>query len=141
MCISDCSVLDVGGWAGWGFESNCVPEEVNVASTNVLAKLPIFEKGPDEMYSDTISLEWRNQLLAYAIPALSPPAGHRSVVPQTSFDVQNTDMNAQKYKENGWCRKDDHFGDDWQHSDIQGVAYFYTHKVFDSFVEEGCLNQ
>ncbi len=125
------NVLYGSGWAGWGFESNCVPEEVNIASTNVLAKLPIFEKGPDEMYSDTISLEWRNKLLAYAIPALSQPVGLSS---QNNVFF-NCDMNDRETETYSWCRDDPSYQDDWLHSDIQNVAFFYTYMVFDDIVE------
>ena len=60
------------------------------------------------------------------------------------FGVISFDMNAAPFKPTNWPRsaarpESDDLGDNWLHSDIKDVAYFYTHKVFEKIVEVGGL--
>ncbi len=84
---------------------------------------------------NSIHVPLQNQLLAYAIPALSAPAGRTEFTHEER--MQNWDMNT--HKPDVWCRNHRIYGKRWLHSDIQNVGYFYTHGVFNSFVEQGDL--
>lgn len=71
----------------------------------------------------------RAKVLAESLPSLTFAAGSNSIA---SFTVRNFDMMNMK---NGWPRGNA----DWLHSDIRNVAYLYTYKVYDKFVELGGL--
>jgi len=130
------NILYGSGWAGWGFETNVTAEAVNAAPVSVLRDSPVFEHDPDEMFSSSITEPWVNLILAKGIPALSPPLGARSL-----NTVESIDMNDVRDipRPNNWCRDSPLYGAAWLHTDIQNVAYFFTHKVFDKIVEKGNL--
>ena len=126
------------GWAGWGFESNAVASAANAAPDAVLRFAPIFEHDPSGMFSSSIPKALQNHILAKGIPALSQPVGRTEMSKFSRYDgTRNFDMN--EMKPEGWCRKHDKYGMQWLHSDIQNAGYFYTHEVFESFVENGDL--
>ena len=83
-----------------------------------------------------------SRALAESLPALSFATGSNPV------DVavrENFNMNDEsEIKINGWpesrlAREPGERG--WMHSDIRAVAYLYTYKVFDRFIELGGLDQ
>ena len=127
------NVLYGSGWCGWGLESNVVASVANAASTNVLQAAPIFEEGPSGMYTNSIPAALRNEILAYGIPALSAPVG------RTALNIVNKDYDMNLHKPSLWCRNHQDYGNNWLHSDIQNIAYYYTFRVFDEFVNEGVL--
>lgn len=53
--------------------------------------------------------------------------------------LKNGDVcNGASFKTNGWGRKDkEPFHLDWMHGDMKDMAYFYIHKLYDSFLEKG----
>ena len=85
-----------------------------------------------------------SRALAESLPALSFATGSNPVDvfdPQVSGDPdRNFNMDSDAIKINGWpeSRGDN---EDWLHSDIRRVAYLYTYKVFDRFIELGGLDQ
>ena len=125
------------GWAGWGFESNAVASVANAAPDAVLREKPIFEHDPSGMFSGSIPQPLQNHILAKGIPALSVPVGRRKLADKVKGG--NFDMNAMKPEDVRWCRNHRDYEDRWLHSDIQNAGYFYTFKVFGSFVNEGEL--
>ena len=135
-------------WSGWGFrmhesgyrmwypqQANAV-QDVSVFSTNM-----VFNPYPSSIMNPSQSRLEIDSHLAQGIPALSPPTG------RTRFRddlIQSIDMNTLAFKPNGWPRPpaavgSDDLGDNWLHSDIKDVAYYYTHKVFQKIVEVGGL--
>ena len=84
-----------------------------------------------------------SRALAESLPALSFATGSNRV----GGDVvrENFNMNDERViKINGWpesrlAREPGERG--WMHSDIRAVAYLYTYKVFDRFIELGGLDQ
>ena len=131
------NILYGSGWAGWGFESNVVVSAANAAPDAVLRSAPIFEHDPSGMFSSSIPKALQNHILVKGIPALSEPVGRTNLADKVKGG--NFDMNAMKPEDERWCRKHRTYEDRWLHSDIQNVGYFYTHKVFDSFVDKGGL--
>ncbi len=78
----------------------------------------------------------RNELLAVAIPALSPAAG-KTV---TGVPDRNRNMNVDFKPTNGdWGRDGMPYYKRWLHSDMKVMAYLYTHLLFDKLVDEGDL--
>ena len=117
-------------WCGWGFAMENDQRKYDAATANamqpdVLAISPVFPLNPAGMNSPTISGDFLNELLAKGIPALSPPCGAGSVSGLAG-------QNMAGFQSNGWGREND---DDWLHSDIKNMAYYYTYRLFDKFLE------
>jgi hypothetical protein len=85
---------------------------------------------------------YRNRILSDAIPALTLPVGAN---PVPALDVIHRNFDMQALYENGWPsgRPARSVGEpasgEWHHSDFQQVAYTFTHKLFDDFVNFGLL--
>jgi hypothetical protein len=75
----------------------------------------------------------RNTLLSQAFPSRTLPVGSHEV---RRFGDRNLNMNTSAFQ-SGWPRTDT----DWHHSDMREVAYLFTYKLFDKFVELGGLKQ
>ncbi len=93
----------------------------------------VFNNCPPIMNSQTISLEDRNHLLAYAIPALSASAGSAQVGGNNVFTEEK---NMILYKDDSkWPRNLDFVLNDsgiiWCHSDFILVPHFNTYGLFD----------
>ena len=72
-------------------DAPCVSaDDANAVSTNVLAAVPAFRQNPPTLFSSTIAQSDRDELLAKAIPALSPPIGATAIAEPVAF---NYDMN------------------------------------------------
>jgi hypothetical protein len=131
--------------AGWGFEKKKVGDylypfysasQANAEDPQTFTTMPVFRWNPQVMFANTISQTNKNMLLSKAIPALSIPAGDRTL---TSIALEkNIDMNIMG-RPNGWGRTHDTYGTRWLHSDLKNVAYFYVHPLFTKFVEKGEL--
>ena len=125
------------GWAGWGFETNMAASVANSLSETQLRDSPVFRHSPAAMFTNHISQASQNAILVKGIPALSRPMG---IVPCGNTNpLRNVNMNT--LKQNGWCRVDSAYSDNWLHSDIQNTAYYFTHQLFDVLVNTGGLNQ
>jgi len=143
-------------WAGWGKFGGTYgspptlyyPTAVsaNAASTNQMIVTPVFGHEPWGMHFPTIAKPLQNEILARGIPALSMAMGGRSIAPLGTS--KNFDMNAdpENFRPNGWVannyRTKDENGNDtkyfrWLHSELMYVAYFYTFKLYEQFVEQG----
>ncbi len=101
---------------------------------------PIFEHDPDEMFSASISTNMQNSILAKGIPALSRATG----VEDQFNPSRNRSTNTQTYmmspdQEGYWCRSGGDWESRWLHSDIQNLAFFFTHHVFDQLATKGVL--
>lgn len=136
------------GWSGWGFRKNALgfkvwsADEANaVVDLSVFATNTVFSPCPESILNPNASRLETDFHLAQGIPALSPPTGATDL---NDFGVISFDMNAAPFKPTNWPRsaarpESDDLGDNWLHSDIKDVAYFYTHKVFEKIVEVGGL--
>ena len=124
-------------WCGWGFameqqtvngETRLVRKytsnEANQLPISTLQTEPVFYLNPSGMNSAVISQNLQNELLAKGIPALSPPCGAGSV----NGIAGDYDMTTQKM--NGWGRD----GNQWLHSDVKNMAYYYVYKIFDDLL-------
>ncbi len=143
-------------WAGWTFAEHMEtvsldpPEHRMVrdytaaaanatAATNPLAfaEAPVFRRNPSGMFTNSIPAALRNELLASAIPALSPAAGKTQM---DSLGDNNVNMNtACKPEGVVWPSRGEPYYRRWLHSDMKNMAYFYAHKLFFKLVMEGEL--
>ena len=107
FCMSDAFVKDLLVCCHPLFTSF---NDVRMASTNVLA------------FADA---ELRAKMLGDAIPAESFAAGRNPT------DGVSENYNMQSELPNGWPRS----GNDWQHSDIKNVSYYYVYKLFEKLLK------
>ena len=56
---------------------------------------------------------------------------------KTLFFVSVSIVLAGVSRPNGWGRDDERYETRWLHSDLMYMAYFYTYKLYEIFVEEG----
>ena len=147
--------------AGWGFEYLINGQWMNVVSTwsgvsgpgfwcsnpnsafhesillTELGEHPVFRRNPSAMFSSNLTFAARNEILAKGLPALSPAAGKTAIPYLTSS--KNFNMNTAFKPDNGaWGRGDNHmYKKRWLHSDMEDMAFFYTHKLFEKLVKLG----
>jgi hypothetical protein len=87
------------------------------------------------------SLHVKNEHLAKGVPALSPAIGRTMLGTLPNPTQRNFDMNNVFKPDAGisWPRNSGDYADQWCHSDMKDVAFFYTHKLFKRLVDEGIL--
>lgn len=119
---------------GWGAFNGNNPSEIYVNAD------PSLFTGPDwimGLYTPTggsaIAADplKHNQLLAEAIPALSPPAGQQPIL---EIPERNYAMPILYAEEANWPRPFSTGLPPWLHSDIRDVAYAHTFKLFNEIV-------
>lgn len=73
--------------------------------------------------------------LAKYVPAISSPMGGVS-----TFDNADRcfNLNSSAYRD-GWGRSHNVYGQNWLHSDIKDMAYFYVYPLYDELIEKGSL--
>lgn len=147
------AMLDPAGtsWAGWGFSENghyggnlrlapYTAYAANIATPSQLTQDPVFVHSPNALFQSTIAVEERNTLLAKGFPALSGATGRIALNSLPTPDQRNIDMNTVfKPDGNAWGRSGVPYYQRWLHSDMNDMAFFYTHKLFEKLVEEGGL--
>ncbi len=88
-----------------------------------LGEHPVFLRSSPAMFSNTISADDRNAILAKGIPALSPAAGKTAIPSLTSS--KNFNMNTAFKPDSGaWGRTGGDYGVRWLHSDMKDMAFF-----------------
>jgi isopenicillin N synthase-like dioxygenase len=101
----------------------------------------------DDLFNDDIAVsntaveDYKDHVLAVALPALSHAAG--SVVLEVGNIPQvNTDMNTE-LKTVGWPaeRGSEDVEKNWRHSDAKDISYRYVYRLYDTWVEKGNLNK
>ena len=133
-------------WAGWGIRHSMpnwndpfyTPAQANtIATTNKwhFRDMPVFQDTPIFMFTNTIPLVRRTQILAKGIPALSLAAGC-TFVPTV---LQNMDLESFQIPD-FWGRPEQHYYQTrWLHSDIKDMAYPFVHAAFDAIVQTGSM--
>ena len=131
-------------YMGWGFNLEYNPHlsasDANSLLTDngQLKTKPFFAKSAPnngQLFTNSdIAYDVINELLAYALPALTTPAGgwHGDQISRNS-DIAVLDMNSRK--SSNWPRDKA----TWQHSDIKDVSIPYIYQVVDELVIKGAL--
>jgi len=86
------------------------------------------------MFSSSITPEDRNEILAKGLPALSPAAGKTAIFAENRAFNMNS---AFKPDADAWGRSGEPYQKRWLHNDMENMAFFYTHKLFEKLVELG----
>jgi hypothetical protein len=84
---------------------------------------------------------YRNRILADAIPCRTLPVGANPVPRLTRVNEDDKNIDMKTELENGWpqSRFSTTEGNKWHHGDYVSVAYTFTYKLFDDFVNFGNL--
>lgn len=132
---------------GWGFHywpvQGAYPDDVefvrySAATVSVMVtngsitNNPVFNRGAAELLNPNASLADQRLALAKHVPAISTAMGRTPGLKNKSW---NFDLNSSVYK-NGWGRSHEVYEDDWQHSDMKDMAYFYVYKLYDEIVNQ-----
>ena len=135
-------------WSGWGFKENALgvkkwsAQEANaITDARVFSTNTVFNPYPISITNAVASRLEIDSHLTQGIPALSPPTGRTDL---SHKGIPSYDMNGSQIKATTWPREpasigSDDLGDNWLHSDLKNVAYFYTHRLFQKIVEVGGL--
>ena len=134
-----------GGWGFyWWMESSGgedYPVYYSAATTSVMVANGSITNNPVFYYPGT-QMDNRNATqdniwfaLAEYVPAVSSPVGGNSTAPA---QVENHDLNGNPYR-SGWGRNDDIYLENWFHSDMKDMAYFYVYPLYDELKTKGSL--
>ena len=134
-----------GGWGFyWWMESNGgdeYPVRYSAATTSVMVANGSITNNPVFYYPGT-QMDNRNATqddiwyaLAKYVPAVSSPVGGNSTTPA---QLENHDLNDASYR-NGWGRSHKIYLDNWFHSDMKDMAYFYVYPLYDELKTKGNL--
>ena len=134
-----------GGWGFyWWMESSGgedYPVYYSAATTSVMVANGSITNNPVFYYPGT-QMDNRNATqdniwfaLAEYVPAVSSPVGGNSTAPA---QVENHDLNGSPYR-SGWGRNDDVYLENWFHSDVKDMAYFYVYPLYDELKTKGSL--
>ncbi len=123
--------------AGWAFHSYALnsawfkvyspSEAANLVATGSITNNPVFKRSPAEMFQPTITQEKQDEIIAYAIPALSSAVGNTRIIDNS---INNFNLNDEDAYKNGWGRNHMQYGVRWLHSDMKDMAYYFTYKFF-----------
>ena len=142
------SFIGTTEWSGWGFKENILgvkkwsAQEANtVSDAMVFSTNTVFNPYPSSITNAVAMRFETDSHLTQGIPALSPPTGRTDL---SHKGIPSFDMNDAQIKTAAWPREpasigSDDLGDNWLHSDLKNVAYFYTHRLFQKIVEIGGL--
>ncbi len=134
-----------GGWGFyWWMESSGgedYPVYYSAATTSVMVANGSITNNPVFYYPGT-QMDNRNATqdniwfaLAEYVPAVSSPVGGNSTAPA---QVENHDLNGSPYR-SGWGRNDGVYLENWFHSDMKDMAYFYVYPLYDELKTKGSL--
>ena len=77
------------------------------------------------------NLLWQSGLTLLA-PAVSESTGS---VPTFESQSKFVNLNSSGYK-NGWGRSGNPYNDQWLHSDMKDMAYYYVYRLYDELVQK-----
>ena len=134
-----------GGWGFyWWMESNGgedYPVYYSAATTSIMVANGSITNNPVFYYPGT-QMDNRNATqdniwyaLAEYVPAISSPVGGTDVVARK---IPCYDLNTSKYRD-GWGRNDNVYQQNWFHSDMKDMAYFYVYPLYDELKTKGNL--
>lgn len=132
-------------WSGWGFKTGFFGGRIwgaddasAVSDPTVFATNTVFNPFPPTVTNAVLSEAEINAHLTQGIPALSRALGSVGISfrDSESYDMNERNMRA---RPNGWPNNFSDFGEDWLHSDIKDIPYFYTYPMFDLIIEKGGL--
>ena len=71
--------------------------------------------------------------LAKHVPAISSPVGGMA-----TLGFEDHDLNGQSYRE-GWGRQGSVYNQNWLHSDMKDMSFFFVYPFYDEVIQKGML--
>ena len=94
---------------------------------------PVFSYGGTHLNNHDATQDDIWLSLAKHIPAVSSPVGGFAAL---GFEDHN--LNGQLYRE-GWGRYDNIYNQDWLHSDMKDMAFFFISLLYNELAQKGML--
>jgi hypothetical protein len=94
---------------------------------------PVFYHLGTEMDNRAASQEQIWRALAEFVPAISSPVGRMA-----ALGVDDYNLNTALYR-NNWGRNSNYYEDNWLHSDMKDMAYFFVFLLYDDLINKGGL--
>ena len=147
--------LGTTDWSGWGIRENLLgynavqPTNAWLMGEAELRTNTVFGIRPASMDARSIPLFVRDAHLAQGIPARTPACGATAwgagLLKENMIDLNFAANGKGVSRPNGWPSRK--FGwlitsewtDQWLHSDMKDVSYYYTYKFFEKVKEMGDL--
>ena len=137
-----------GGWGfNWWTDIDGNPCYYTAAEANAMVADGSITNNPVFYYPGT-QMDNRNAsqddiwfALAEYVPAISSPVGGHPVlaVPGRDIDLNLNSSDQGIPRPNGWGRHDDVYLENWFHSDMKDMAFFYVYPLFDELRTKGNL--
>lgn len=136
----------LGGWGFYCWDEGVGGESVQryytTAQANAMVADGTITNNPVFSYSGT-PLNNRNATqsdiwlcLAKYVPAVSSPIGGTAILKDGCIENHNVNDSTYKF---GWGRMHNIYGENWFHSDMKNMAYFFVHKLYDELRMKGSL--
>ena len=133
-------------WSGWNIEEDLFGEnKISIEESWTMSDADfktntVFYCYPSSMNATNISLLVRGAHLAQGIPALTAATGvidlSATLDQENSFNLDLT--NSDIVHPNAWPSKPN-YPNQWLHSDIKDVSYFFNFKFYEKAIEKGGL--
>ncbi len=142
-------------WSGWGVRKdwlgNAIVDPSNALhmAESVLKTNTVFKMQPLSMNTNSIPRIVLDAHLAQGIPARTPATGLINICNEQmlgeNFNLNSTDDEEGIPRPNGWPTRTlgwlftTTWTDEWLHSDMKDVSYFYTYKFYEKVKQTGGL--
>lgn len=138
---------------GWGFycwqedlggelvQKYYTASQANSMTANCsITNSPVFSYSGTPLNNRNASQDAIWLALAKYVPAVSSPVGGMPVFAMQGRDV-NMNLNAAQgvLRPNGWGRNDTVYGQNWLHSDMKDMAFYYVYSLYDDLTTKGNL--
>ena len=138
-------------WAGWNIDENIIggnkisvetAREMDRTDPSAFKTNTVFYLNPPSMNQSTIPLLVRGAHLTMGIPALTPSVGWTGLNGKLDvdvvFDEDDTSQESKLPRPNGWPVRSS-YPNQWLHSDMKDMSYFYNFKFYERVKEKGGL--
>lgn len=131
---------------GWGF--NCWYETVGgepvqmyytatqanaMVANGSITNSPVFSYGGTPLNNRNASQDDIWLSLAKYVPAISSPIGGMA-----ALGLEDHNLNGTSYRD-GWGRQDNVYNQNWLHSDMKDMAFFYVYPLYNELVQKGMM--
>jgi len=142
-------------WSGWSIRKDWLgnaivdPSNALCMAESVLKTNTVFKLQPASMNTNSISRLVLDAHLTQGIPARTPATGLINICNEQmlgeNFNLNSTDDEEGIPRPNGWPTRTlgwlftTTWTDEWLHSDMKDVSYFYTYKFYEKVKQKGEL--
>lgn len=136
----------LGGWGFYCWDEGVGGESVQRYYTTAQANAtvadgsitnsPVFSYGGTPMNNRNASWDDIWLSLAKYVPAISSPLGGSEALNRNNVNLNDI---GDVGRPNGWGRSHNVYEQNWLHSDMKDMAYFYVHKLYEQLVIRGSM--